>query len=60
MEEIRDLQLRQRDLLQAWLATADGARRFAILSELRAVERQIEGKTLDAHMRAESVRTFTI
>lgn len=60
MEEVRDLQLQQRDLLQAWLAASDGAARFVILNELRRVERRLSGMTLAEQAEPERIRTYAI
>lgn len=60
MEEVRDLQQQQRDLLQAWLSAADGADRFAILNELRKVERQLSGMTRALRIRPDRIRTYAI
>ncbi|MCY0900838.1 MAG: hypothetical protein OWU32_01465 [Firmicutes bacterium] len=42
MMRVKELQVRQRQLLHAWLGASDGGTRFAILQELRAVEREMK------------------
>lgn len=58
--EIDSLKARQRQLLKDWLDTTDGAKRFAILTELRAVERELASDAVRARRSGRSIRTFAV
>lgn len=60
MDEIRILQESQTRLLHAWLDAENGEARFAILSELRTVEHELEEQARRSRLPQDRIRTFAV
>lgn len=60
MDRIKVLQLTQQRLLRAWLRAGDGEQRFAILSELRSVERQLGEELKRSRIGEGDIRTYAV
>ena len=60
LEKIKHLRDRQHRLLRAWVDEADSNARFAILSELREVERKIEEVARRERLPEHPVPTYVI
>ncbi len=60
MDEIRSLQECQTHLLHAWLDAENGEARFAILTELRIVERELGERARKARLPQDRIRTFAV
>lgn len=60
MEHIQALRLAQHRLLRAWLRAGSGEKRFAILSELRIVERQLSEEVKRTRAPSNFIRTYAV